>query len=68
MPDKQQGHNSSIYALFTICSPTTVWKTLLGSIQSERQSQYHGNVAMENEEEQGGYAHQCEFLQTFLEL
>lgn len=28
MLDKQQGHSSSIYALFAICSPTTGWKTL----------------------------------------
>lgn len=64
MLDKQQGHGSSIYALFVIYSPTTGWKTLLGLIQSERQAQYHGTVAVGNEEKQGGYVHQCELLQT----
>lgn len=53
MFDKQQGHSSSIYALFAICSPG--WKALLGSIQSERQSQYHSTAAVGNEEEKGGY-------------
>lgn len=62
--DKQQGHGSSIYALFAICSLTTGWKTLLGLMQSERQSQYHETVAVRNEEKQGGYVHQCELLQT----
>lgn len=65
MLDKQQRHSGSIYALFAICSPTTGWKTLLGSIQNqERQSQYNGTVAVGSEEEQGGCAHHCEFLQT----
>lgn len=55
--DKQQGHSSNIYALVAICSPATGWKTLLGSIQSERQLQCHGTLAVGSEEEQGGYAH-----------
>lgn len=54
MLDKQQGHSSNIYALFAVCSPTTGWKTLLGSILSEGQSQYHGTVAVGNEEERAG--------------
>lgn len=46
MLDKQQGHSSSIYALLAICSPSTGWKSLLGSIPSERQLQFHGTLTV----------------------